>query len=53
MEETFSALQAQLHDYLQMEVFPDADWQRCAVHFYRNVFSHVPNHHMGAVGPGC
>jgi putative transposase len=25
------------------ETFPDADWQRCAVHFYRNVFSHVPN----------
>jgi transposase-like protein len=25
------------------EVYPDADWQRCAVHFYRNVFSHVPN----------
>lgn len=25
------------------EVFPDADWQRCVVHFYRNVFSHVPN----------
>jgi transposase-like protein len=25
------------------EVFPNADWQRCAVHFYRNVFSHVPN----------
>jgi transposase-like protein len=24
-------------------VFPDADWQRCAVHFYRNVFSHVPS----------
>jgi transposase-like protein len=24
------------------EVFPEADWQRCAVHFYRNVFSHVP-----------
>ena len=24
------------------EVFPGADWQRCAVHFYRNVFSHVP-----------
>ena len=24
------------------EVYPDADWQRCAVHFYRNVFSHVP-----------
>jgi transposase-like protein len=25
------------------EVFPEADWQRCAVHFYRNVFSHVPS----------
>ena len=25
------------------EVFPDADWQRCVVHFYRNVFSHVPS----------
>lgn len=25
------------------EVFPHADWQRCAVHFYRNVFSHVPS----------
>ena len=24
-------------DYL-----PDARWQRCTVHFYRNVFSHVP-----------
>ncbi len=24
------------------EVFPDAMWQRCTVHFYRNVFSHVP-----------
>jgi putative transposase len=25
------------------EVFPQSEWQRCAVHFYRNVFSHVPN----------
>ena len=25
------------------EVYPDTDWQRCVVHFYRNVFSHVPN----------
>jgi len=25
------------------EIFPEADWQRCVVHFYRNVFSHVPN----------
>lgn len=28
------------------EVYPDADWQRCVVHFYRNVFSHVPNTKM-------
>jgi transposase-like protein len=26
-----------VEDYL-----PDARWQRCIVHFYRNVFSHVP-----------
>jgi transposase-like protein len=25
------------------ELYPDADWQRCVVHFYRNVFSHVPH----------
>ena len=25
------------------EYYPEADWQRCTVHFYRNVFSHVPN----------
>ena len=25
------------------EVYPNTDWQRCVVHFYRNVFSHVPN----------
>jgi putative transposase len=25
------------------EAYPDTDWQRCVVHFYRNVFSHVPN----------
>ena len=24
------------------EFFPDARWQRCIVHWYRNVFSHVP-----------
>ena len=24
------------------EVFPDAKYQRCIVHFYRNVFSVVP-----------
>src|SRR4029077_3626065 len=23
--------------------FPEAQWQRCVVHFYRNVFSHVPS----------
>ena len=25
------------------EVFPDAKYQRCTVHFYRNVFSVVPH----------
>jgi putative transposase len=25
------------------EVFPDSQWQRCTVHWYRNVFSHVPS----------
>ena len=25
------------------DCYPDAQWQRCVVHFYRNVFSHVPN----------
>lgn len=25
------------------EVFPTTDWQRCVVHWYRNVLSHVPN----------
>ena len=25
------------------DFYPDADWQRCMVHWYRNVFSHVPN----------
>ena len=24
------------------EVFPEATWQRCIVHWYRNIFSHVP-----------
>ncbi len=24
------------------EVFPEARWQRCVVHWYRNAFSHVP-----------
>ncbi len=31
------------------EVFPEADWQRCAVHFYRNVFSHVPKNKVREV----
>ena len=25
------------------EFFPDARWQRCVVHWYRNIFSHVPS----------
>ena len=24
------------------ELLPEAQWQRCVVHFYRKVFSHVP-----------
>jgi transposase-like protein len=31
------------------QVFPDADWQRCVGHFYRNVFSHVPNSKIAEV----
>jgi transposase-like protein len=31
------------------EFFPDAAWQRCTVHFYRNVFSHVPRPKMREV----
>jgi transposase-like protein len=25
------------------EFFPEAHWQRCIVHWYRNIFSHVPS----------
>jgi putative transposase len=28
------------------EFFPDAAWQRCVVHWYRNIFSHVPSTKM-------
>jgi putative transposase len=31
------------------EYFPDALWQRCVVHFHRNVFSHVPRPKMREV----
>jgi transposase-like protein len=31
------------------EVFPDVPWQRCVVHFYRNVLSSVPREKMRAV----
>jgi transposase-like protein len=31
------------------EFYPDARWQRCIVHFYRNVFSVVPAKRMSAV----
>ena len=31
------------------ETFPEARWQRCVVHFYRNVFSAVPNKLMREV----
>ena len=28
------------------EFFPDAAWQRCVAHWYRNIFSHVPSTKM-------
>lgn len=31
------------------EFYPEAKWQRCMVHFYRNVFSIVPAKRMGQV----
>lgn len=31
------------------EFYPDAKWQRCTVHFYRNVFSVVPAKRMAEV----
>lgn len=31
------------------ECFPDARWQRCTVHFYRNIFSVVPHVRMKEV----
>ena len=31
------------------EYYPEADWQRCVVHFYRNIFSHVPSGKMKPV----
>jgi len=31
------------------EFYPEADWQRCTVHFYRNVFSHVPRNKVRQV----
>jgi len=31
------------------EFLPEARWQRCVVHFYRNVFSHVPATKVRAV----
>ena len=32
-----------------VELFPDAQWQRWVVHFYRNVLSHVPKGKIGDV----
>ena len=33
------------------EYYPDADWQRCTVHFYRNVWSKVPSTKINIVVP--
>ena len=30
-------------------MFPNTEWQRCVVHFYRNVFSHTPNGRVAEV----
>ena len=32
-----------------VELFPQSQWQRCVVHFYRNVFSQVPKSKVGEV----
>jgi len=31
------------------QVYPEADWQRCVVHWYRNVFKDVPRDKLGTV----
>jgi len=31
------------------EFFPEAKWQRCTVHFYRNIFCNVPRSRMAVV----
>ena len=31
------------------EFFPEADWQRCVVHWYRNIFTHSPSHKVREV----
>lgn len=33
------------------EYLPEARWQRCVVHFYRNVFSHVPTMKVREISP--
>ncbi len=31
------------------DYYPEAQWQRCTVHFYRNVFTVVPSKHLRTV----
>ena len=38
ISDTCMGLKESVADY-----YPVARWKRCVVHFYRNVFSHVPN----------
>ena len=40
--EVLGAAEGMKEDKASWEVFPDAKYQRCTVHFYRNVFSVVP-----------
>jgi transposase-like protein len=33
------------------DFYPEAHWQRCMVHFYRNVFSYVPSTKVREIAP--
>ena len=36
-------VEAAIEETLAYYAFPEAAWQRCVVHWYRNIFSHVPS----------
>src|SRR5678815_5341570 len=44
VEETLNALlEAEADRLCNAQRYPEAAWQRCIVHWYRNIFSHVPS----------